>query len=96
MASDGELVQRLRNGDEGAFRDLFKAYHGTLVRLAAAYVKNPAVAEEIAQDTWVALMDNLASFEQRSALRTWIASIAINRSKTRAQRDWRQVPLEDE
>lgn len=96
MASDAELVQRLRDGDEVAFGELFRAYHGTLVRLAAAYVKSPSVAEEVAQDAWVAVMDNLASFEARSALKTWIARIAINRAKTRAQRDGRQVPLEEE
>lgn len=96
MPSDAELVQRLTAGDEAAFRELYQAHHPTLVRLAGAYVKSAAVAEEVAQDTWVAVIDSLGSFEGRSGLKTWIARIAINRAKTRAQRDGRQVPLEDD
>jgi RNA polymerase sigma-70 factor (ECF subfamily) len=91
-----ELIDRLRQGDEAAFRELFDAHHAMLVRLAVAYVKSASVAEEVAQDTWTAVIDALPSFEGRSALKTWIARIAINRAKTRAQRDGRQVPLEDE
>ena len=91
-----ELIDRLRQGDEEAFRELFDAHHAMLVRLAAAYVKSQSVAEEVAQDTWSAVVDALPSFEGRSALKTWIARIAINRAKTRAQRDGRQVPLDDE
>ena len=91
-----ELIDRLRQGEEAAFRELFDAHHAMLVRLASAYVKSPAVAEEVAQDTWAAVIDALPSFEGRSSLKTWIARIAINRAKTRAQRDGRQVPLDDE
>ncbi|HEY2367452.1 MAG TPA: sigma factor, partial [Polyangiaceae bacterium] len=91
-----ELIDRLRQGDEAAFRELFDAHHAMLVRLAMAYVKSASVAEEVAQDTWTAVIDALPSFEGRSALKTWIARIAINRAKTRAQRDGRQVPLDDE
>lgn len=91
-----ELIDRLRQGDEAAFRELFDAHHAMLVRLAGAYVKSASVAEEVAQDTWTAVIDALPSFEGRSALKTWIARIAINRAKTRAQRDGRQVPLDDE
>lgn len=94
--SDADLVQRLRDGDEAAFAEVFEAHHTMLVRLASAYVKSASAAEEIAQDTWVAVMGALGSFEGRSSLKTWIARIAINRAKTRAERDGRQVPLEDE
>jgi len=95
-SSDAALVQRLRDGDETAFTEVFDAHHPMLVRLAVAFVKDASVAEEIAQDTWVAMMDALGSFEGRSTLKTWIARIAINRAKTRALRDGRQVPLEEE
>jgi RNA polymerase sigma-70 factor (ECF subfamily) len=94
--SDAELVGRLRQGEEAAFAELFDAHHATIVRLAMAFVKSPSIAEEIAQDTWVAVIDSLDTFEGRAAIKTWIARIAINRAKTRAVRDGRQVPLEDE
>ncbi len=91
-----DLLERLRAGDEAAFRELFDAHHGMLVRLASSYVKSASAAEEVAQDTWAAVIDALPTFEGRSSLKTWIARIAINRAKTRAQRDGRQVPLDDE
>lgn len=94
--SEATLVRRLREGDEAAFREVFDAHHATLVRLASAFVKSPSIAEEIAQDTWVAVLDALGSFEERSTFKTWIVRIAINRAKTRAARDGRQVPLDDE
>ena len=96
MTESVDLLERLRAGDEAAFRELFDAHHGMLVRLASSYVKSPSVAEEVAQDTWTAVIDALPAFEGRSSLKTWIARIAINRAKTRAQRDGRQVPLDDE
>jgi RNA polymerase sigma-70 factor (ECF subfamily) len=96
MGSAVELIDRLRAGDEAAFRELFDAHHGMLVRLAASYVKSASVAEEVAQDTWTAVIAALPEFEGRSSLKTWIARIAINRAKTRAERDGRQVPLDDE
>ncbi len=96
MQSDEEMLARLRAGDEAAFRELFDGLHTTLVRLASVYVKSSSVAEEVAQDTWSAVLGSLDGFEGRSALKTWIARIAINRAKTRAQRDGRQVPLDDE
>lgn len=66
-----------------------------LMRLAVAIVKSPSVAEEVVQDTWVAVIGALPTFEGRSTLRTWIARIAINRAKTRALRDGRTVSLSD-
>jgi len=96
MTESVDLLERLRAGDEAAFRELFDAHHAMLVRLALAYVKSASVAEEVAQDTWTAIIDALPTFEGRSSIKTWIARIAINRAKTRAQRDGRQVPLDDE
>jgi RNA polymerase sigma-70 factor (ECF subfamily) len=94
--TDAELVQRLRSGDESAFTEIFDAHHHTLVRLARIFTHSESAAEEIAQDTWLAVMSSLDSFEGRSSLKTWLVRIAINRAKTRAARDGRQVPLEDD
>lgn len=53
-AADEEMVlERLRAGDEAAFSTLVERYHPTLVRLAQSYVGSRAVAEEVAQDTWL-------------------------------------------
>ncbi|MBI3265262.1 MAG: sigma-70 family RNA polymerase sigma factor [Acidobacteria bacterium] len=88
---DGELVERLLAGEEAAFAGLVNQYHGSLVRLARAFVASRDVAEEVAQETWLAVLTGLASFEGRSALKTWIFRILTNRAKTRGQRDKRLV-----
>jgi RNA polymerase sigma-70 factor, ECF subfamily len=90
---DAPLVALLRAGDETAFRGLVRAMHRPLVRVALAFVGSDAVAEEVVQETWVAVVESLDRFEGRSSLRTWIGSILVNRAKTRGARDKRTVPF---
>ncbi|MGH2586813.1 MAG: RNA polymerase sigma factor, partial [Dehalococcoidia bacterium] len=87
------LVEALRRGDEGAFLDLVERHHPMLVRLATVYVRDRAVAEEVAQGTWAAVLTGLSRFEGRSSLKTWIVRILINQAKTRAVREGRTVPF---
>jgi len=54
MDPDGELLHRLRSGDERAFVSLVERYHEPMLRLAASFVPSRAVAEEVVQDTWLA------------------------------------------
>ena len=88
-----ELVEALRRGDESAFRQLVERHQASMLRVASFYVRDRAVAEEVVQETWVAVLDGLARFEQRSSLKTWIFRILSNRAKTRAQREGRSVPF---
>ena len=88
-----QLKAQLAAGDEAAFARVFEEVHPMLVRVALAFVKNAAIAEDVAQDAWILAMGALDSFEGRSSFRTWIARIAINRAKTRAVRDGRHVPI---
>ncbi len=90
---DARLVALLRGGDEEAFRALVRGMHGALVRVAAAFVGSPTTAEEVVQETWLAVVAQLDGFEGRSSLRTWIGSILANRARTRAARDRRTVPF---
>jgi RNA polymerase sigma-70 factor (ECF subfamily) len=90
---DAELVRRLREGDEASFRALVTELHRALTRVALAFVASEAAAEEIVQDTWVAVVNGLHQFEGRSSLRTWIGKILVNRAKTRGVRDRRAVPF---
>ncbi len=90
---DAALVERLRNRDEASFLELVRRHHGALVRLAQSFVNNRAIAEEVAQDTWVAVLQGVERFEGRSSLKTWIFQILINRAKTRGVREARSVPF---
>jgi RNA polymerase sigma-70 factor (ECF subfamily) len=92
-ASDLGLVQRLLERDEAAFASLVDRYHARLVRLALAFVANREAAEEVVQDTWLAVIRGLETFRGESALKTWIFQILTNRARTRGARDARTVPF---
>lgn len=91
--SDAELIAALRAGDESAFEDLVERLHPSLVRVARLYVSSDAVAQEVAQETWLGVLNGLDRFEERSSLRTWIFRILANIAKTRGMREGRSVPF---
>jgi RNA polymerase sigma-70 factor (ECF subfamily) len=93
MTEDHELVQRLRDGDESAFVELIDRYGMTMLRVAQMYVRDRATAEEVVQETWLAVLNGIDRFEERSSLKTWLFRILTNRAKTRGQRDGRMVPF---
>jgi RNA polymerase sigma-70 factor, ECF subfamily len=90
---DVELVDRLRHRDEAAFAALIDRYHAQLVCLAAYYVPNRAVAEEVAQETWIGVLRGIDRFEGRSSLRTWLFRILTNRAKRRGEQESRSIPF---
>jgi RNA polymerase sigma-70 factor, ECF subfamily len=92
-AEDRAMVAALRSGDERAFEDLVMRYHSSLIRVALMYVRDRAVAEEVVQETWLAVLEGIDRFEGRSSLKTWIFRILTNRAKTRGQREGRQVTI---
>jgi RNA polymerase sigma-70 factor (ECF subfamily) len=91
--SDAELVAALRAGDEKAFEGLVERFHPSLVRVARLYVSSDAIAQEVAQETWLGVLNGLDRFEERSSLKTWIFRILANIAKTRGVREGRTVPF---
>ena len=85
------LLVRLKHGDEGAFDELVNQHHGTLIRMAMGYVADREVAEEVVQDTWMAVIESLDRFEGRSSLRTWVCGILIHKAKDRGVREKRHT-----
>jgi len=88
---DAALVAKLRQGDERAFDELVNQHHGALIRMAMGYVADREVAEEVVQDTWMAVIESLDRFEGRSSLRTWIFGIMIHKAKDRGIREKRHT-----
>src|SRR6188768_3755848 len=96
MDDDVGLVERLRDGDEAAFIDLVRRYQAPLLRLAEATVGSRAVAEEVCQDTWLAVVRGVERFEGRSSFKTWLFRVLLNRARTTAAREQRAGRSDDD
>jgi len=93
---DELLLDGLRAGDEAAFKSLVSRYHNRLVRFAESMVPTRGMAEEIVQDTWIAVVKGIDRFEGRSSVKTWLFRILANRARTASAREARTVPLGDD
>jgi RNA polymerase sigma-70 factor (ECF subfamily) len=93
IADDSRLVDALRRGDEAAFASLVDRYTAPLRRLALDFVRTPAVADEVVQETWLGVLKGIDRFEGRSSLKTWLFRILVNTAKTRGAREARTVPF---
>jgi RNA polymerase sigma-70 factor (ECF subfamily) len=91
--NEPRLVQALRERDEAAFVALMRRYHGLMLRIAAAQLTDRAAAEEVVQETWLAVIKGIDSFEERSSLRTWIFRILTYQAFARVKRDGRVIPF---
>ncbi|MBO0825682.1 MAG: sigma-70 family RNA polymerase sigma factor [Actinobacteria bacterium] len=94
-SENADLLDRLRAGDEQAFAALVARHQSTMLTLASGYVPSRAVAEEVVQDTWLAVLRGLDNFEGRSSIRTWLFRILVNRARTAGARERRSVAVED-
>jgi RNA polymerase sigma-70 factor, ECF subfamily len=93
QTEDDELVRALLDGDEAAFVALVRRYNGLMLYVALGHVRTRAVAEEVVQETWCAVLAGIDAFEGRATLKTWIMRILTNRAKTRGRREARCVPF---
>jgi RNA polymerase sigma-70 factor, ECF subfamily len=84
--TDRELIDQTLAGDGGAFAILVERFQRKIYRVAYAIVRDESEADGITQDTFVQAFTNLARFEGRAELETWLTRIAINRSRDTLRR----------
>ncbi|HUF99051.1 MAG TPA: RNA polymerase sigma factor [Ilumatobacter sp.] len=89
MDDDAELVRRMQTGDDAAFVLLVRRYQRGLLCLAESVVGSRAVAEEVTQDTWIAVVRGIEKFEGRSSFKTWLYRVLINRAHSTMTRERR-------
>lgn len=87
------MLAALRAGDEWEFRRLVRELTPMLLVLARRYVDTAAAAEDVVQETWLAVLDGLDRFEQRSSLRTWVCGILVHKARRLGARDRRSLPF---
>jgi RNA polymerase sigma-70 factor (ECF subfamily) len=93
--TDTQLRDKLLAGDEAAFEGFVGTLHGPMLRFARNFISRADVAEEVVQETWLAVLKGLPAFEGRSSLKTWVFHILANRARTRAVREGRVIPFAD-
>jgi RNA polymerase sigma-70 factor (ECF subfamily) len=94
-AAEAELVAKLREGDEAAFVALAGRHQAAMLRLAAAFVPSMAVAEEVVQDTWMAVLRGIDGFDERASFKTWLLAILVNRAKSTGVSEARSTAIAD-
>lgn len=77
MDEDAKIIERARNGDEDAFGLLVHSYHDRVMGLLMRYARDPLLAQELAQQTWIKVWKSLPRFKGRSSFFTWLYSIAV-------------------
>ena len=94
LPGDDILIPKLLEKDEATYRDVVKAYHGMMVYVAKSIVGD-AIADEVAQESWVSVMKALPKFERRSTLKTWIMRIVSNTAKSRLRHESRTINVDN-
>lgn len=92
---DGELVAALLAGDERRFAEIVDAWSPAMLRVARLHVSSRQAAEDVLQETWMAVLAGLRRFEGRARLRTWVFQILLNVARTQGVKDRRTVPFSD-
>jgi len=80
---DTELMLRVREGDEGAFKEIVERYQRQILDLCFRYVCNQADAEEVAMDVFIQLYKSRQTYRPEAKLSTYLYRIAVNLSLNR-------------
>jgi RNA polymerase sigma-70 factor (ECF subfamily) len=94
VQGDEELLSLSLAGDDAAFGSLVERYHPRLVGLARGFVGDGDAAQDVAQETWIAVLRGGDRLEGRSTFRTWLFRICANRARSAAGREHRSSPAD--
>ena len=92
---DRELIERIKNGEDHLYNELVKRHWEKIVALCKKYVKEPELAEDLAQDTFLKGYINIQKFKGNSAFSTWAYRIAANNCKNYLTSQKLRVPRQD-
>lgn len=94
--TEQELIQKILKGNTHAFENVVNANKTMVYSIALRLSKSREEAEELAQDVFMRVYENLHTFQGQSALKTWIYKIAFNwcMNKTKTKRHHESVSYE--
>jgi RNA polymerase sigma-70 factor, ECF subfamily len=94
---EGALVERARNGDTRAFERLYREHSGRVYGLCLRMTREPHLAEDCTQETFINAWRALGGFETRSSLSTWLHRIAVNVTLAKRRKAGAvEAPLDDD
>lgn len=95
MTHDAELVRRALAGSGEAYRDIVRRFERPILSLIVRMVRDPSVAEDLAQETFVKAFRHLRRYDSRHKLSSWLFKIAHNTTLDHLRRKTLDtVPLE--
>ena len=80
-SSDSALIEKAKNGNEGAFNFLVNKYYPRVYASLFSFTKSKEDSEDLAQQTFIKVWQQIKSFRGDSAFFTWVYRIAINLAK---------------
>jgi len=83
---DGQIVGRFRKGDTAAFEELVARHQSRLMRLIGRLLDSRQDAEDVLQEVFVSVFENLSRFRGRASFSTWTTTIAVNKCRTHRRR----------
>jgi RNA polymerase sigma-70 factor (ECF subfamily) len=86
MTAQDKLIQRCRQGDLGAFGELFRAHEARVYRLAITILHDERDAEDAVQDVFVRVFEHIQDYRGTSAFNTWLTAIVVNRCRDKLRR----------
>ncbi len=93
LVEEAELLARLRAGDQSAFAAVVRAWSPAMLRVARLHVRSHAIAEEVVQEAWLAVVRALDGFEGRAQLRTWVFRILVRTAQRRGGQEARRADM---
>lgn len=94
-AEERRLLERIREGDAGAFDEVVVLHRLAVYRLARRMTGSHEEADEVAQETFVRAWRSVGGFRGDARLRTWLIRIALNVGRSRAVRGGKTTDLAD-
>ena len=86
MSNIQEVVRRCQEGQLDAFTTLFRHYQNHVYGLACAILRDEAAAEDIVQDTFLAVFQHITSYRGDSTFKTWLTAVVVNQCRMRLRK----------
>lgn len=86
LRDESRIIAAVVSGESHLFHELIRPYERSVYMMALSLLKNPADAEDVAQEAFLKAYRNLSHFRGEAKFGTWVISIALNEARSRLRR----------